>query len=57
MRSSTAIRSPTMKSGLTLPRIASSTRRPNRTRFSNEPPYSSSRWFVAGDQKPSMRWP
>ena len=38
-------------------RIASSTRCVKRSRLSSAPPQSSSRALVAGDQKPSMRWP
>ncbi|MCY1239248.1 hypothetical protein D9M72_520320 [compost metagenome] len=55
--SSATIRMPTMKSGPTDLRMASSTMWVKRRRLSSEPPKSSSRWLVAGDQKPSIRWP
>ena len=48
--SSTAIRMPTMNAGPTRSRIPPSTRHPNRSRFSNDPPYSSVRRLVNGDQ-------
>ncbi len=46
-----------MNSGPTRSRIAVSTRQPKRSRFSNDPPYSSVRWFVSGDQNWSNRCP
>ena len=55
--SSTAMRIDTTKSGPTRWRIARSTRIGKRMRFSNDPPYRSVRWFVAGDQNWSSRWP
>ncbi len=55
--SSATMRMPTMKSGPTASRTASSTRKVKRSRLSSEPPYSSSRRLVAGDQNPSMRCP
>ena len=55
--SSATIRMPTMKSGPTAARIASSTWKVKRSRLSRLPPYWSVRRLVAGDQKPSMRWP
>ncbi len=41
--------------GPTAPRTARSTSNSNRDRFSRDPPQWSSRWFMAGDRKLSIR--
>ncbi len=46
-----------MNSGPTAARIAASTSKVKRRRFSRLPPQASVRRLVAGDQKPSSRWP
>jgi hypothetical protein len=50
LNSSAHILRPTQKSLPTASRTASSTSMPKRIRFSSEPPYSSLRRFVSGDQ-------
>ena len=49
------IRMPTGTSGPVSPRTASSTSSGSRRRFSSEPPYSSSRWFVSGEMNSASR--
>ena len=56
-RSSPVMRMPIRNRSPTASRIASSTRRLKRIRFSRLPPHSSSRRLVAGDQNWSGRWP
>ena len=55
--SSATMRMPTTNFSPTAARTAASTMSVKRSRLSSEPPKSSSRWLVAGDQKPSIRWP
>ena len=55
--SSTTMRKPMMKSGPTVRRISSSAARLKRMRLSREPPKSSLRLLVSGDQNWSRKWP
>jgi hypothetical protein len=55
MHWSNAIRKPTMNESDTAVRTAETTSRANRTRFSNDPPYSSVRVLTNGSKNCSIR--